>query len=419
MVGLSEKSRDMALTRLTALQGEHAWQKKSWQQLVNLGLPNVHHEDWRYTPLEHFLGLSYQAPSLSLIDSCSIESLSMAFDCYRLVFLDGEYQEGLSDAIPSATTTPLSSLSSQQQKILNQSVNAEAFSLMTDAMASSGVVIEVASKVELEKPIYLFHLNSGNSAEVYSYRHHVDLASSASCHVYEHHISLKQGGGVSCSRVTMNVADNAKLTHLKLVEESQEQQHFGHNDVLVGRDGQVVSHTFLLEGQLVRNHTSARLEETGANININSLTLPKQDQVFDTRTYLKHQAAHCDSHQTHKIIAKDNGVGVFNGMIFVDKHAIKTNGQMDNHNLLLSGQAQVNSKPQLEIYADDVKCSHGATTGQIDNNQLFYLQARGIPLAQAEKMITFAFAGELTDAIDDSDVRHHIIRRIEQKLDLR
>lgn len=418
MVGLSEKNRDVALTRLSGLVGLRNWQQRGWHSLLDAGLPGESHEDWKYTSLLDFLKLPYCKPAKSNVHGISFESLSMVFDCYRLVFFDGEFQYDLSDDIPHTNIRLWETLSDTELDPMFDSLEQDTVSQLSDASATTGVVIDIEKGTRLDKPIYLFHLNSGASGELCSYRHHVKLAPQSQCNLYEHHTSLAQGGGVTCSRLTANVGENAHYSHFKLVEESKQQHHFGHNDITLAKNSQVRSHVFMLEGKLTRHTTSSSLQGSGGNAELNSLALPKQDQVFDTRTYVRHASSHCDSNQTHKIIGKDNGVGVFNGSILVDKHAIKTNGQMDNHNLLLSDEAQVNSKPQLEIYADDVKCSHGATTGQIDQNQVFYMQARGIPLQQAEKMITFAFAAELTDTIENDDIRQHIIRRIEQKLNM-
>ncbi|MDN3679684.1 Fe-S cluster assembly protein SufD [Vibrio tapetis subsp. quintayensis] len=414
MVGLSEKNRDVALTRLSGLVGQSSWQQSHWQSLLKLGLPDERHEDWKYTSLADFVQLPYCKPSHGNVHGISFESLSMVFDCYRLVFFDGEFQHDLSDEIPNVDYE----LMTAETFDYGAAIAPDMVSLLAEASATTGVHVRVRNNTQVKKPIYLFHLNSGGLGEWCSYRHHIELGQGAQCEVYEHHTSLALGGGVTCSRLSCEVGNGANYRHFKLVEESQQQHHFAHNDVMAQRDSQVRSDVFMLEGQLTRHSTSATLQGAGGYAQLNSLALPKQEQVFDTRTYIQHASPHCDSDQTHKIIGKDNGIGVFNGSILVDKHAIKTNGQMDNHNLLLSDLAQVNSKPQLEIYADDVKCSHGATTGQIDPSQVFYLRARGIPLAQAEKMITFAFAGELTDAIENDDVRQHIIRRIEQKLDM-
>ncbi len=144
--------------------------------------------------------------------------------------------------------------------------------------------------------------------------------------------------------------------------------------------------------------------------------MPVNNEVCDSRTWLDHRVGYCNSRQLHKTIVSDKGRAVFNGLINVAKHAIKTDGQMTNNNLLLGRPAEVDTRPQLEIYADDVKCSHGATIGRIDNEQLFYLRSRGIPHRAAQHMILYAFAAELTEAIGDETLRAQILARIGQRL---
>lgn len=149
---------------------------------------------------------------------------------------------------------------------------------------------------------------------------------------------------------------------------------------------------------------------------MNSLLLPVGREICDTRTYLEHNKGHCESRQLHKVMVRERGKAIFNGMIKVAKHALKTDGQMTNNNLLLSHLAEVDTKPQLEIYADDVKCSHGATVGRIDAEQLFYLQSRGINQADAQQMIIFAFAAEVTEAIHNEAIRKQVLARIAERL---
>jgi Fe-S cluster assembly protein SufD len=144
--------------------------------------------------------------------------------------------------------------------------------------------------------------------------------------------------------------------------------------------------------------------------------MPVNSEVCDTRTWLAHNKGYCNSRQLHKTIVSDKGRAVFNGLINVAQHAIKTDGQMTNNNLLLGRLSEVDTKPQLEIYADDVKCSHGATIGRIDDEQMFYLRSRGIDEKAAQQMIIYAFAAELTEAISDEALRHEVLSRIGQRL---
>lgn len=165
-----------------------------------------------------------------------------------------------------------------------------------------------------------------------------------------------------------------------------------------------------------RHNTSIRLDGENSNLAINSLVMPVDKEVCDTRTWLEHNKGYCNSRQLHKTIVNDKGRAVFNGLINVAQHAIKTDGQMTNNNLLLGKLSEVDTKPQLEIYADDVKCSHGATIGRIDDEQLFYLRSRGINEQAAQQMIIYAFAAELTEAISDETIREQVLARIGQRL---
>jgi len=181
---------------------------------------------------------------------------------------------------------------------------------------------------------------------------------------------------------------------------------------VIGRDAQVSSTSFLLGAGLSRHNTSVQLNGENTQLSLNSLVLPVGSEVADTRSYLEHNKGHCLSRQLHKTISRDKGRSVFNGHIKVAQHALKTDGQMTNNNLLLGRLAEVDTKPQLEIYADDVKCSHGATIGRIDDEQMFYLRSRGIAEDAAQQMIIHAFAAELTEALEDDALRQVVLQRI-------
>jgi Fe-S cluster assembly protein SufD len=214
----------------------------------------------------------------------------------------------------------------------------------------------------------------------------------------------------------MNVGANAQLHHVKLAFENAGSYHFAHNDLFMAADAAAWSHSFLLGGAVLRHHTSTQLNGENSTLRINSLVMPVNSEVCDTRTWLEHNKGFCNSRQLHKTIVSDKGRAVFNGMINVAQHAIKTDGQMTNNNLLLGRLSEVDTKPQLEIYADDVKCSHGATVGRIDDEQMFYLRSRGIEQQAAQQMIIYAFAAELTEAISDEALKQQVLSRIGQRL---
>ncbi|WED23971.1 Fe-S cluster assembly protein SufD [Vibrio sp. JC009] len=351
------------------------------------------------------------------IENFSYEGLSIGFDCYRLVFFDGKFSVRLSDWIREAKITSLDAMGGLDKaeqpdsEPLPEAVLPKA--LTQSDCDTGGVYIEIKPGSALSKPIYLFHLNTGGEEQdAYYYRHHIELGKNSSCEIIEHHVSLNQIESVSHSRLTANVGDNAHLYHSKIIQEGVGQQHVGHNDILVQRDATATSTVVIFDGEKINHQTSSCLCQPNGYLEMNSLALPRQEQVFNSCTYLKHKADHCPSKQTHKVIASDKSSAVFDGMIYVEPEALKTDGQMDNHNLILGNQAQVNSNPQLEIYADDVKCSHGATTGQLDKDQIGYLRARGIKKAKAKQMITFAFAAEVAQTIRNESIRDYIQKRI-------
>jgi len=416
MGGLLVRSKRPAFARLQSLIQPTVWQQGQWRAMLDLGLTMENQEEWKYTPFERFNQLPFCRAQNQCIDNLSYEGLSIGMDCYRLVFFDGKFSIRQSDWIPNVKVTPLDMATSVELFEMSRAVKSESMALLTDATATTGVLIEVSPGVVLDKPIYLFHLNSGEVGEVCSYRHHIEVGRLASCELVEHHISLVREGGVSLSRLTANIGEGGNYNHSKLVEEGAEQHHFGHNDMVLQRDACAYSTTLMLEGGLNRHQTSSWLRSENGYVEMNSLMLPRHQQVFDSRTYLRHQSAHCQSRQTHKVIARDKSNSVFDGMIYVDKSALKTDGQMDNHNLILGDGAQVNTKPQLEIYADDVKCSHGATTGQLDKDQIDYMRARGIEQNKAKRMITCAFAADVANKIGNQAVQDYAHRRIHQIL---
>ncbi|MBU9855507.1 Fe-S cluster assembly protein SufD [Rahnella bonaserana] len=389
-----------------------------WQQVLRLGFPHAKLEDWKYTPVSSLLGNQFFAPQQQALTVEQIKSLALPLDCYRLVFIDGRFDADLSDSDTGAFE--IEKLSPAAQQTLPDPIQSEVFLHLTESLAQDSLSVRLPAGKQAEKPLYLLHLSSGRdqSREMNTvhHRYHLSIEGGANAEVIEHYLSLNDHGHFTGARMTVNVGDNADFTHYKLAFESQASFHFSHNDLVIGRDARVASHSFLLGAGLTRNNTSAQLNGENSNLNINSLVLPVDSEIADTRTYLEHNKGYCNSNQLHKVIVNDRAKAIFNGMIKVAQHALKTDGKMTNNNLLLGKHTEVDTKPQLEIYADDVKCSHGATVGRIDDEQLFYLRTRGISGQDAQQMIIFAFAAELTEAIENETLREVVIARIAGRL---
>lgn len=386
------------------------------QQLLREGLPGRKHENWKYTPLNGLLERNFVAPARQPVEAAQVQRLALPVEAIRLVFVDGEYVPSLSDDV---SNSGFEIAVNDQRDSLPAAVQPEVFLHLTESLARAVTHIRVKRNQQPEKPLLLMHLSSGRDGDEIStahYRHHLVLESGAQATVYEHYVSLDALRHFTGSRLTIEGGANSQLHHYKLAFENPVCHHFAHNDLLLEQDASVLSTSFLLGGAVLRHNTSTQLNGENITLRLNSLALPVNNEVCDSRTWLEHNKGYCNSRQLHKVIARDRGKAVFNGLIKVAKHALKTDGQMTNNNLLLGRLAEVDTKPQLEIYADDVKCSHGATVGRIDDEQMFYLRSRGIDQLSAQKMIIYAFAAELTESVTDATLKQQVLARIEARL---
>ncbi|MEX2975617.1 Fe-S cluster assembly protein SufD [Serratia fonticola] len=423
MAGFPTNSNSRALQQLYSLFEARGGERSAhalahWQQALRQGWPTRKQENWKYTPLEGLLEQQFLEPVDNVFNAEQRDKLALKIDAYRLVFVDGRLCPQLSDE--DLGDYRLTRVAYDAALTLPEPIQPEIFLHLTESLAQETSVISLAAGKTPVKPLYLLHISTGREqpgeVNTLHHRHHLEIASGARASVIEHYASVSAAAHFTGARLTVTVGDNAELHHCKLAFESQASYHFAHNDLMIGRDARVKSDSFLLGAGLTRHHTSAQLNGEGSNVVINSLVLPVGKEVCDTRTYLEHNKGYCESRQLHKTVVSDRAKAVFNGMIKVAQHAIKTDGQMNNHNLLLGKVAEVDTKPQLEIYADDVKCSHGATVGRIDEEQLFYLQSRGIDKHAAQQMIIFAFAAELTEGIADPVIRELVLARIADRL---
>lgn len=390
--------------------------QQHWQQLMRVGLPTRKHENWKYTPLDTLLSQQFVLPDApQTLSAEQVDALALPLDAIRLVYVDGQFQPAFSSR--DCELFEVQHSVAAERRPLPAAVQPEVFLHLTESLAEEVTTLRLARGKSAARPVYLLHITSGQQTGINTvhYRHHLQLEESAEAEVIEHYVSLDERAHFTGTRFTFAVGDNAKLTHTKLAFESSASYHFAHNDLVIGNDGQVSSTSFLLGAGLSRHNTSTQLNGENTTLAINSLVLPVKQEVADTRTYLEHNKGHCVSRQMHKTIVRDKGRAVFNGHIKVAQHALKTDGQMTNNNLLLGKLSEVDTKPQLEIYADDVKCSHGATIGRIDDEQMFYLRSRGIEQDAAQTMIIHAFAAELTETLENEVMRQAVLQRIAQR----
>ncbi|MCE0799534.1 Fe-S cluster assembly protein SufD [Buttiauxella sp. S04-F03] len=420
MAGLPNSSNSNALQQwhhLFETQGEKRSKEaqEHMQQMLRLGLPTRKNENWKYTPLEGLLNNQFVLPAPDELTEVQRDALALSVDAWRLVFVDGRFNAQLSDDL---THSGFDVTVDETRDFLPAAVQGEVFLHLTESLAETVTHIRVARNHSPAKALLLMHISRGSEQgemNTAHYRHHLSLGEGAKAKVIEHYVSLDEHAHFTGARFTAEVGANSQLHHDKLAFENAQSYHFAHNDLIIGQDAAVESSSFLLGAAVLRHNTSTQLTGENTQLRMNSLALPINNEVCDTRTWLEHNKGYCNSRQLHKTIVRDKGRAVFNGMIKVAKHAIKTDGQMTNNNLLLGRLAEVDTKPQLEIYADDVKCSHGATIGRIDDEQMFYLRSRGIKELAALQMIIFAFAAELTESIRDEALKQQVLARIGQR----
>ena len=401
-----------------------------------LGLPTVRDEEWRYTnPLRVVEG-PYTLPREAVDAGWSgmEEPRLDGVGGVRLVFVDGRFSAGLSElgGLPDGLEIAVlgddgdGGVVDAARDVLSEGVSSarDGFEALGAGLTSGGVVVRVASGVKLGQPIVVRFLTRGlgsggeGGAGLLTSPTVVILAGEGSeCTVVEDHQSPEGACGLSLGRGEIRASSGAVVKHL-MIERESSGRHFV-STLRVRQDGESVvrSHRMLLGGAVVRNNIHSTIEGEGADAEFNGLFVPDGSQHHDTHIRIEHMEPGCTSRQYYRGLLSDTSRGVFTGRIYVRDEAQKTDAIQSNSNLLLSPRAQVTAKPQLEIYADDVRCTHGATSGMFDEDALFYLMSRGIDRKTSRLLLLHAFAGENIDRILDGELRELVRGLVFGKLD--
>ncbi len=400
-----------------------AWLQPMREQALarfnKLGLPTTRDEDWRFTNVapirDALLELSPNGQAVTLsqrdADTCAVPGVTGS----RLVFVNGRFNASLSSIKPLPQGVRVLSLAEAietEQALLKTHLGKLAdfedqpFTALNAALADDGVVVCVPRGKQVDEPIYLLNITTADKPLLINPRNLIVVEESAAVTVIEDYVSLNGEGVYLNNAVTeVVVGDNAHATHYMLDRESTEAFNISSLYSRQGRDSRFESHTALLGGSIVRNNVTSVLDGEGAWSQLNGLYVIRGDQTADNHMRVVHAKPHGDSRQFYKGIMNDRAKGVFRGRIVVDPDAQKTDAKQSNQNLLLSPDAGVNTDPQLEIFADDVKCTHGATIGQLNEEQVFYLRSRGVPYDTARAMIIYAFASETIDRMGCEPIR--------------
>lgn len=387
-----------------------------------LGLPTKAFEAWRYTNVDPLAETEYRLPGASGAAAPTVEQPELEAAA-RLVFVDGVLDPAQSDlAVDQVRITPLPADSppAEAERVIADAVAKarDGLEALAAGLVTTGVVVHVPAGVALERPIHVTFVGRATDEAALLVAPHVVVQAAAQSEVtvIEDHVQPAGATGLTLGTTSLVAGAGAHVRHALLARDSTAWTHYATLRIEQGRDSQVASHRILTGGALVRNNIVVGLRGEQAETLLNGVFVPRERQQHDNYLRVEHSAEHCRSRQYYRGLPADRARGVFAGRIWVDATAQKTDAVQTNANLLLSSRARVYSKPQLEIYADDVKCTHGATTGYLDEDALFYLRARGVPEQRARLLLLHAFAGECLERIEHPGLREWVRGRIDERL---
>ncbi|MFV3073818.1 Fe-S cluster assembly protein SufD [Niveispirillum fermenti] len=381
-------------------------------RFAKAGLPTTRVEAWKFTNLRGLDKLILgPAPDAA---SVAVDAIPTALDRPgpRLVFVAGQFRADLSrtDGLPDgAVLEPLAAGTAAP------ATGDDPFRALNSALPSDGAALRIGPAVKLDRPVELVFIaaSAGDKAALWNPRILIDIADGAEATVVEHHVGANAGPYVSNIAADVKVGAGARLHHYKLQAESLDAWHLANIATHLAQDAVYDTFVLNLGARLARHEARQVLDGTGIEARVSGAYAIGGNQVSDITTLIDHARPSCTSREVVKGVIDGNARAVFQGKIVVRPDAQKTDGYQLNRALLLSDNAEINSKPELEIYADDVKCSHGATAGELDEDQMFYLRARGIPRDAARVLLIGAFLDEALDEIIDEDIRAHFRGRAE------
>jgi len=400
------------------------------EQFRARGLPTLRDEDWKYTDLRPLEKHRFAAANgegegeggaAALVKEAALHSVTR----HRLVFVNNRLRADLCE-LPDVAGLSVGSLRTAQlehpealRPHLDQLAarGRHGFTLLNSAAMDDGVFITVADGAIIDAPLEILFLSAAAAPVMVQPRNLIVAGRGAAVTVIERYLSASASATLTNAVTEITAADNAIVNHLRLQQESGAAHHVGGVFADAAADSTVNTTTVILGGAWVRNDVTVRLGAPGARVAMNGLCIGAGRRHMDNHTRVEHAAPHCNSSELYKSVLGGRARSVFHGRILVRPGAVKTDAYQSNRNLLLSPEARADSKPQLEIYADDVRCSHGATTGQLDGDALFYLRARGIGGDRARAMLVMAFAAEVLRGVTGDTMRRYLEGEARANLD--
>ena len=414
--------------------GHHpAWlteaRRTAFEWVAEHGFPTLKDEEWRYTRLGPILGIPFVPAAAGVghgLSPSTIDALAADLGGTRLVFVNGHFASELSSfaELPEgAQVTNLASVLAEGAERIEPFLSRpsgqhhHAFTALNAALAEDGAFVHVPAGTTIDEPIQLvFVSDTAGSCLVSSPRSLVLAGPGSQVTIVETYVGVP--GDVYCTNAVTEVVleEGAAVAHYKVQNESETAFHLALLDVRQGRDSQFSSHSVALGSRVARHEVRVGLEAEGAQVSLDGLYMPRGDQHHDNPILIEHAAPHCTSRQLYKGVMDGHGHGVFNGRVVVRPGAAGTDAAQTNKNLLLSDHAEVDTRPRLEILADDVKCTHGATVGRLDEDAVFYLRSRGVPHLAARGLLIYAFVNEMVERLRPEPLRSLVGKLVTDRL---
>lgn len=406
----------------------HEIRSKAFTHFEENGFPTKKDEEWKYTSLRSILKHNYKLfpEKENTIEFADVKKYFLhEIDSFKIVFIDGIYSSFLSDTTHDGYDICLLSAALKQPKykmVIDHFFNtiasaSNSITSLNTAFSKEGAYIHIPNNVVVPKPIQILHFATGSEAEMMLQpRNLIVVGENSHVQIVERHQSLNDNVVLTNVVTEIFAAKRAIINYYK-IQNDQKTASLIDNTYVAQKQQSIASvNTFSFGGNLTRNNLEFYHEGEHITSNLNGISIIGDNQLVDNHTLVNHKFPNCESHELYKGIYFDKSTGVFNGKVIVKKEAQKTNAFQQNDNILIDSMASINAKPQLEIFADDVKCSHGCTIGQLDSNALFYLRSRGIPQKQAKALLLYAFANDALDKIKIPELKTRITKIIATKL---
>ena len=394
----------------------------------NKGFPTKKEEAWKYTSLNAILknDFSVFAKNDNAIQFADVKKYFLNdVDTYKVIFVDGKFSSYLSSTTHDGLDVCLmsSALTKPKYKMVideyfNKIANSEdSLTSLNTAFSLEGAYVHVPKSKVVEKPIEIIYFSTGSEAALMTQpRNLVVVGENAHVQIVERHQSLNDNPVLTNSVTEIFAQKRAIVDYYKIQNDLLTANLIDNTYIAQKQDTHVSVHTFSFGGNITRNNLNFYHQGEHIDSTLKGITIIGDKQHVDHYTLVQHATPNCESHQNYKTILDGSSTGVFNGKIYVEREAQKTDAFQQNNNILLSDKATINAKPQLEIFADDVKCSHGCTIGQLDENAMFYMQQRGIGKKEAKALLMYAFTSEVTNSVKIPELRAKIARIIADKL---